>query len=177
MAQLRIVHTWELPEPTLAAARLLVVEAFDGDFSDQAWEHGLGGLHVLLTEGESLVGHAAVVQRRLVHAGRALRCGYVEAVAVRADRRRHGYGGDLVSAIGQILRGAYEIGALSASEEGQRLYERHGWSRWRGPTSALTPQGVVATPADDGGVFVLSISVPLDRDAPLTCDWRDGEVW
>jgi aminoglycoside 2'-N-acetyltransferase I len=36
---------------------------------------------------------------------------------------------------------------------------------------------VVATPGDDGGVFVLPVGVELDPDAGLMCDWRDGDVW
>lgn len=38
-------------------------------------------------EGDALVGHASVIQRRLSIRGRALRTGYVEGVGVRADRR------------------------------------------------------------------------------------------
>jgi aminoglycoside 2'-N-acetyltransferase I len=42
-------------------------------------------------DGDELVGHGAVVMRRLLHDAQALRTGYVEGVAVRADRR----GGDV----------------------------------------------------------------------------------
>jgi aminoglycoside 2'-N-acetyltransferase I len=41
-----------------------------------------------------------------------------------------------------------------------------------------TPDGaVVATPDDDGSVFVLPGAVPLDPAGGLTCDWRDGDLW
>ena len=36
-------------------------------------------MHALASEGDRLVGHGSVVQRRLLHGGRALRTGYVEA--------------------------------------------------------------------------------------------------
>jgi aminoglycoside 2'-N-acetyltransferase I len=49
--------------------------------------------------------------------------------------------------------------------------------RWRGPTSALTPSGIVRTADADGAVFVLQVGVPLDLDGELTSDWRDGDVW
>lgn len=45
---------------------------------DHDWDHALGGLHELAWEGFELVGHASVVGRRLLHAGRTLRVGYVE---------------------------------------------------------------------------------------------------
>jgi aminoglycoside 2'-N-acetyltransferase I len=41
----------------------------------------------------------------------------------------------------------------------------------------LAPTGVVRTPDDDGSVFVLPVSVELDTDEAITCDWRDGDVW
>jgi len=108
---------------------------------------------------------------------RALRTGYVEAVAVRAHRRRRGHGSTVMAAVERIVRGAYELGALGASDEGAALYAARGWRRWEGPTSALTPDGIVRTPDDDGGVFVLPVDAPLDLAGELTCDWRPGEVW
>ena len=41
----------------------------------------------------------------------------------------------------------------------------------------LTPSGMRPTPEDDGCVFVLPVVVDVDPDAPLACDWRDGDVW
>jgi aminoglycoside 2'-N-acetyltransferase I len=52
-----------------------------------------------------------------------------------------------------------------------------GWKRWQGPTSALTPAGVARTEDDDGSVYVLPLTAPLDLAGELTCDWRDGDVW
>jgi aminoglycoside 2'-N-acetyltransferase I len=177
-ATVHTAHTADLDERTRRALRALIDDAFAGDFSDHDWEHALGGVHALAREGSELVGHTSVVQRRLLHGGRALRAGYVEAVAVRSDRRRRGHGAALMAAVERVIRGAYELGALSATVAGARLYESRGWQRWRGPTSALTPAGPVRTPGDDGGVLVLDVGgVPLDLDGELTCDWRDGDVW
>jgi aminoglycoside 2'-N-acetyltransferase I len=36
---------------------------------------------------------------------------------------------------------------------------------------------VVATPDEQGAVYVLPGALPLDRTTALTCDWRDGDVW
>ena len=157
--------------------KALLDDAFAGDFSDDDWEHALGGMHALAFEGGELVGHASVVQRRLLHGGRALRAGYVEGVGVRADRRGRGHGGALMDALEPVLRGAYDLGALGATDDAVRLYEARGWKRWRGPTSALTPGGILRTQDDDGSVYVLQVAIPLDLEAELTCDWRDGDVW
>jgi aminoglycoside 2'-N-acetyltransferase I len=103
--------------------------------------------------------------------------GYVEGVAVREDRRRRGHGGTVMAALERVVGGAYELGALGATDEAVPFYESRGWRRWEGPTSALTPEGVRRTASDDGGVYVLVGHAPLDLDGEITCDWRDGDVW
>jgi aminoglycoside 2'-N-acetyltransferase I len=145
--------------------------------TDDAWDHALGGIHALVWEGEELIGHAALVQRRLLHRGRALRTGYVEGVGVHPDRRREGHGGTMMEALERAVHRAYELGALGSSEEGVGFYAHRGWKRWVGPTSALTPDGIVPTPEEDGWIYVLPASAPLDLSGSLTCDWRQGDVW
>jgi aminoglycoside 2'-N-acetyltransferase I len=173
----RLLHTSDLDNETRAGAYRLVVDAFAGEFSDADWEHALGGMHALIWRHGALIAHAAVIQRRLIHGGTALRCGYVEALAVREDWRGKGLGGAVMDAVEQVVRGGYQIGALSTSDEGQHLYTSRGWLPWRGPTSVLTPAGVTPTPDEDKGVFVLPITAEVDVTAELTCDWRDGDVW
>jgi aminoglycoside 2'-N-acetyltransferase I len=171
-----VAHTAELDAATLTAARELMADAFD-DFTDEDWEHGLGGMHALAWVDGELVGHASVVQRRLLHGGRALRTGYVEAVAVRADRRRRGHGAALMEPLERIIRAAYELGALGATDDGAALYRGRGWVRWEGRLSALTPEGVQRTTEEEGYVYVLPVAAELDLAGELTCDWRDGDVW
>jgi aminoglycoside 2'-N-acetyltransferase I len=171
------MHTSDLDAETFGALRAMLDAAFDGELTEHDWEHCLGGMHALLWEDGEMVGHASVVQRMLLHRGRALRTGYVEAVAVRADRRRHGYGRALMAEADRVVRGAYEIGALAATDEALSFYAACGWQLWRGPTSALTPEGLARTAAADGCVFVLPVSVQVDLAGELTCDWRAGDVW
>jgi aminoglycoside 2'-N-acetyltransferase I len=175
--RVRVAHTADLSAGVLEAVRVLLEDAFDGDFGSCNWDHALGGMHALVLEDGAPVAHASVVQRRLLHGGRALRTGYVEGVAVRADRRGHGRGAAVMEEAERIIREGYELGALGTTEVALPFYAARGWQRWAGPTSALTPDGVVRTPDDDGGIFVLPVTAELDLSAPLTCDWRDGEVW
>ena len=176
MTELRTAHTAELDAATLDAARALLYEVFD-DMTDQDWEHALGGVHALLWEDGELIGHASVIERRLLHGGRALRAGYVEGVGVRADRRRRGHGTAIMETLERVVRGAYDLGALGATDEAADFYEARGWKRWRGPTSVLTPTGIERTEEEDGSVYVLPLVVPLDLSGELTCDWREGDVW
>lgn len=181
MDGLQVAHTAGLDVATLRAVRALLEGVFtddvDGGFAEEDWDHTLGGMHAIVWEDGAPIAHASVVQRRLLHGGRVLRTGYVEAVAVRADRRRRGHGNTVMAAVERVIRGAYEVGALGASDEGMALYQARGWRRWEGPTSALTPDGIVRTPDDDGGIFVLPVGATLDLTGELTCDWRPGEVW
>ncbi|GAC1327211.1 MAG: hypothetical protein NVSMB13_13270 [Mycobacteriales bacterium] len=68
-------HTADIAPATLAAARALLDSVFDGELTDADWEHSLGGIHAVAWAGAELVGHASVIQRRLLHGGRALRAG------------------------------------------------------------------------------------------------------
>src|SRR5258708_12892646 len=86
VAELRTAHTADLDPADLKAARALLDEVFLGEMTDADWEHGLGGMHALVWDGPALIGHGSVIQRRLLHQGRALRAGYVEAVAGRPGR-------------------------------------------------------------------------------------------
>lgn len=169
-------HTADLDTATRRAARALLDGVFE-DMTDADWEHALGGVHVLVREGAELVGHASLVQRRLLHGGRALRTGYVEGVGVRADRRGRGHGATLMAALERVARAAYDLGALSATDVAGAFYAARGWQLEQGPSSALTPAGVVRTPDDDGAIYVLPTAVPLDLSGELTCDWRDADVW
>ncbi|WP_425329046.1 GNAT family N-acetyltransferase [Streptomyces kasugaensis] len=176
MTEVRIAHTADLDTATRNAARSLLYDVFD-DMTAEDWEHALGGLHALIHEDGELIGHASVVQRQLLHGGRALRCGYVEGVGVRADRRGRGHGQALMEALERVVRDAYDLGALGAADEAATFYAARGWQLWRGHSRALTPEGVHRTADEDGFLYVLPTTAPLDLDADLTCDWRNGDLW
>jgi aminoglycoside 2'-N-acetyltransferase I len=176
MTELRTAHTADLGAAELAAVRSLMDAVFDG-VSDDTFDNTLGGVHALILEDGDLIGHGSVVQRRMLHAGRTLRTGYVEGVAVRADRRRQGHGALLMAALERVVRSAYQLGALGASPDGALLYASRGWQLWRGPSSAMTPDGIRRTADKDGIIYVLPVSVPVDVSGELTCDWRPGALW
>jgi aminoglycoside 2'-N-acetyltransferase I len=172
-----VAHTAQLEPAVLEEAHALCVRAFGERFGPDDWNHALGGLHALVRDGGRLVAHGAVVARVLLHGGRTLRTGYVEAVAVDPDARRQGHGSTVMAALEDVIRRAYDLGALAASDAGAALYGGRGWTRWRGPTSALTPDGVRRTPDEDGGVWVLPVTAQLDPDGEITCDWRADDLW
>jgi len=173
---IRTAHTADLDPASLAGARALLYAVFD-DMTESDWEHSLGGIHALAWDGPDLVGHAAVIQRRILHGGVALRTGYIEGVGVRSDRRRKGIGAALMEPLEDVIRKAYDIGALAATDEALPFYASRGWQPWNGPAFALTPGGVVRTADADDCIFVLPNRTQLDTSGELTCDWRDGDAW
>lgn len=181
-SRLILCHTAELAPDELAAVRGLLDAAFD-DFSDTDWSHGLGGMHALVVGGaggDDVLAHGSLVMRRLLVGGRSLRCGYVEAVATAPQHRRAGHASTVMTAL-EGLAPAYDLLALSSSDQAQALYAGRGWLPWRGPSSVMTPDGTRATPEEDDAIRVLvpagSPHGDLDLDAPISCDWRDGDVW
>lgn len=177
MVELRTAHTADLSAGEQQAIRVLLDEAFTECFTDDDHEHVLGGMHALAWEGRELVGHGSVVMRRLVHGDRALRVGYVEGVAVRADRRRRGHGATVMGALERVVRRAYEMGALSTSDEAATFYAARGWQPWTGTASVIAPGGLERTEEEEGGIYVLPVSAVLTPDGDLACDWRNGDVW
>jgi aminoglycoside 2'-N-acetyltransferase I len=173
----RLVHTCDLDGETRHRVRHMVSAAFAGDFTDVDWDHTLGGMHALIWHRGAIIAHAAVVQRRLLHRGEALRCGYVEAVAVREDFRGRGLAHALLDGAEQVIRGAYQIGATSSPPGARRVFTGRGWLAWQGPAWVLSPDGRARTPERDGTVSVLPLAVDVDTSADLTCDWRMGSVW
>jgi aminoglycoside 2'-N-acetyltransferase I len=176
VTDVRLAHTADLDAATLAAAHDLLHGVFD-DLTPADWDNALGGIHALAYDHGELVGHASLIQRRLIHGGRALRAGYVEGVGVRAGHRRRGHATAMMAGLERIARAAYELGALGATDEAVPFYTGRGWKLWQGPSSVLTPDGIKRTPDEDGCIYVLETSVPLDLSGDLTCDWRDGDAW
>src|SRR5262249_56614670 len=106
VADLRVAHTADLDSATIKAARALLDDVFAGEVTDDDWEHALGGMHALVWEGPALIGHASVIQRRLLHHGRAPCAGYGESVRGRAARPARRAGGRMVAAVRRGLGGS-----------------------------------------------------------------------
>lgn len=172
-----VVPTEALSGAIHASARALMHAAFEGDFSDDDWAHALGGWHALIIEDGEVVAHAAVVPRTLTIGDRAVRAGYVEAVAVVPARQRRGLGSRVMRALDDVLRREFEAGVLSTGE--WPFYEALGWERWQGPSFVRRTGGVERTADDDEGLMVKDgwAGDPLDRTAPITCEDRAGDAW
>ncbi len=175
------MRTDDLSTVEVAAIRALLWSAFHDDgggFTEADWEHTIGGTHVVLDEDGAILAHASVVARVLSIAGAPLRTGYVEGVATQPERQHEGLATAVMGAVNQHVDTTFELGALSTGLP--TFYERLGWLRWRGPTFVRLHDGnVIRTPEDDGGILVRPTPTtgPVDPAAPISCEWRQGDVW
>jgi aminoglycoside 2'-N-acetyltransferase I len=179
--RLRRLATDELTPGEVAQIRSVLDAAFWDDeeerFTDDDWDHAVGGLHVVLDIAGEIVAHGSVVERALEIDHRPVRTGYVEAVATAPGRQARGYGTRVMREIGDEIRARFELGALGTGSQG--FYERLGWETWVGPSSVRTPEGEHRTPDEDGYIMILRTpsTPPLERGAPISCEWRPGDVW
>jgi aminoglycoside 2'-N-acetyltransferase I len=174
-----------LPSDELGPERVTVLrelfraawEADEKGFTDDDWDHAVGGTHFILEQGETIMAHASVVERELDTGGRRLATGYVEAVATRPTHQGRGYGSAVMGEVNRYVDHAFELGGLGTGRIS--FYRRLGWVVWKGPTFVRTDSGLVRTADEDGYVLVrlTPTSPELDLSAPISCDWRQGDVW
>jgi aminoglycoside 2'-N-acetyltransferase I len=146
-------------------------------FTDEDLDHALGGVHFVIDAEGAIVAHASVVGRELHTAGHRLATGYVEGVATLPEHRRRGHASAIMEEVGEHIDRTFALGALGTGLHA--FYGRLGWTRWKGPTLVRTDAGIVPTPEEDGYVLVrlTPTSPELDLTAPISCDWRPGDVW
>lgn len=179
--RIRQLRTEDLAAAEVAAVRELLWAAFaeedDGAFTEDDWQHSTGGMHFVLDLDGRIVSHASVVERDLHVGAKPVRTGYVEAVATAVDQQRRGYGTAVMRVVNKYIARYFDLGGLGTGS--QSFYERLGWLIWRGPSSVRTTNGPERTADDDGYILVLKTpsSPALDLSAPISCEWRPGDVW
>ena len=178
---LRRVPTAELAPSEIGEIRALLAAAFGSDeherFTDDDWDHAVGGIHFVLSVNAAVLAHASVVERELHVGDHRLRTGYVEAVSTASGHQGAGLGSLVMADVTAYVRERFELGALGTGR--WTFYERLGWQRWAGPSSVRVGDTTRPTPDDDGFILVLLTrsSPPLDPASPISCDWRPGDVW
>jgi aminoglycoside 2'-N-acetyltransferase I len=101
---------------------------------------------------------------------------YIELVATDPASQGNGYASMLLRALVSKLT-KHDIAGLSPSAES--FYARLGWELWRGPLFVRTEAGIESSPEDEEVMILRLPRTPahLDLDAPLSVEWRPGEVW
>jgi aminoglycoside 2'-N-acetyltransferase I len=180
VATVRSLTSEDLLPAEVAALHVLFGAAWREDpesFTDEDWDHALGGVHFILEEDGAILAHASVVARELHTSGRRLATGYVEAVATLPIHQRRGHGTAVMREVDEYIDQTFQLGALGTGSHA--FYERLGWVAWKGPTFVRTDSGLIRTGEEDGQILVrlTPTSPELDLSAPISCNWRPGDVW
>lgn len=178
--RLEVVHADRLDRATRAAIIALCEAAYGEDFT-RVFDDFPAATHVLARDDSgAIVSHAEWVTRWLQPAGHPpLRTAYIEAVATAPPRQRRGLATAVLQHAASVLRSdpTWQIAALSPSDAA--FYIRLGWELWEGPLAIRRGDEVEASPPDEQVMILRLPPTPegLDPSAPLTAEWRPGELW
>jgi aminoglycoside 2'-N-acetyltransferase I len=132
--------------------------------------------HVLGTYNGLLVSHALWVTRYVQVGTRpVLKTAYVEAVATEKAYRNRGFATAIMKRLACEIQD-YDLAALSPFSAA--YYQRLGWELWQGPLSIRTENGLLPSPTEEQVMILRLAGTPdLDLSAPISVEWREGEVW
>jgi aminoglycoside 2'-N-acetyltransferase I len=177
MSKMVTAWTRDLTDEALASTVTLLEAAFEESF-ESYWNDIGPARHFMVVSHGNLLAHACVVDRELHTQGHELKTGYVEGVATWPELQGRSHATTAMRAVNVFISENHQLGGLSTG--GHAFYERLGWEPWRGPTYIRRVDGSLQrTGADDGTVMVLRTprTPPLDPSAPISAEWRPGELW
>ena len=171
---IEVTSAESLSPATNAAIISLCNEAYEEELSS-LFATFISPTHVMAYLGDVLVSHAMWVTRWLQPGTLPLlRTAYVEMVATAPAYQGQGFGTAVMQRLAAEIQD-FELGGLSTGSSG--FYARLGWQSWRGPLFIRTDTGVLPV-LDDSMMFLRLPKTPaLDVTAPLSAEWRAGELW
>ena len=170
----RVVKHPDLSGDEKAEILRLCSAVFKRDYTPYMGTFG-GATHVLLRRQGLLVSHALWVTRWLqCGASAPMRTAYVEAVGTSEQHRNQSYATTVMKRLAEKIRD-FDLAALTTGIPD--FYAKLGWQNWRGPLFIRTPEGLTPTPKHRAMVLFTRNTPPLELDAPLSAEWREGDLW
>lgn len=112
----------------------------------------------------------------LVKHGIAFLSAFVDQIVIQSANRQ-GIGRELMSMTNTIINNCYQLGLLSASDEGFHLYQSLGWKVWKGTLFELCQGAYIRSEGEEGGVMGWSRDNSVEFTESLYCDFRGGDQW
>lgn len=167
----------EEPLPTeISTIRSLLVDAFEGDFSESDWEHTCSGVRFLGLADDKIISHGAIITRRMWINQTEYHVGYLEGIAVRPDLWRRGFGSKLIMEMTQYCEANFPISLLSTGEKD--FYSRFGWKDFAGKSYVKHSGELIRTEEDDDSLMYLIGKSPITEPLhQLICEARTGDPW
>lgn len=173
--QLKVVNSESLPDADRSTIISLCNRAYEEDL-EPLFNTFMTATHALGYYAQFLVSHAMWVNRWLqIGTNPVMHTAYIEMVATEKTYRSRGFVTAIMKCVADEIQD-FDLGALSPFSVA--YYERLGWELWRGPLFIRTDSGLIRTPRD-GDVMILRLprTPNLDVNAPLSAEWREGELW
>lgn len=165
----------DLSEQELADIIALCSRAYSVDYRTFL-DTFIESTHVIGYYEGMIVSHALWITRWL-QAGDSplMRTAFIEAVATEEAYRKKSFASTVMSRIAKEITD-FDIGGLCTGSPD--FYSRLGWKVWRG-LLFTRKDGELNPSVEDASVMVLPLpNTPvLDLSAPLSIEWREGEVW
>ena len=156
--------------------RTLLHDAFDGDFSEEDWQHTFGGTRFLGFVDDNLVAHGAVVERPMRINDIEMKVGYIEGVAVSPEYWRKGFGSLLMSEITSFCKSELAVSMLSTDEH--LFYLNHDWQIFDGKSYVLVDEIEVRSEDEDAGLmYLLGLNEGTQVPRKAVCNARGGDAW
>ena len=172
--EIQLTRSEALPADLEAEILAMCSRAYEEDL-EPLFRTFTGATHVVAFMQGSIVSHAMWVTRWLQPGdGALLRTAYVEMVATDPHFERCGYASAVMQRLAESITD-FDLGALCPAEPG--LYAKLGWVFWRGPLYIRDRDRLVQTADERVMVLPLAHTPTLDLDAPLSAEWREGELW
>ena len=160
----------------LLAIKNLLLDAYEGDFSEEDWRHTYGGARFLGTVNSEIVSHGAVVPREILINDQRFLVGYLEGIAVASKVQGQGIGSQLLSTISEFCASRYQISMLSTDEF--NFYSNFGWKQFKGKSGVFIDDQVILTPDEDEGLMYLIGKAGFSQEILTAyCDPRAGDHW
>jgi aminoglycoside 2'-N-acetyltransferase I len=172
---IKVKKNGDLSEKELADIIALCSRAFNVDYRIFL-NVFIGATHVIGYYKEVMVSHALWITRRLqVQDRQLMRTAYVEGVATDGPYRNRGFASAVMKKLAEEIIN-YDIGGLCTGVP--NVYSSLGWEVWQG--HLFTRKDGKLIPSREGAsvmVLLLPNTPELDLSAPLSIEWREGEVW
>ncbi len=170
-------ETSEASPDFLSELRNLLDAAFGDSFSNDDWDHGLGGRHFALLQEAHLVAYCTVVPRTIYVEEKPYSCGYLENVASAPDKRHRGLASAVVREANAYISASFEMGGLSTSKHD--FYSKLGWKVWLGPTFVKSGNTWRSSEGENGGIMIFETGPMsnLNLHHKIACEERPGDDW
>ncbi len=107
--------------------------------------------------------------------GSQLRPQHFEAVATDKTFRRRGFAQAVMERVVEEIQD-FDLGGLSPFSVD--YYQRLGWELWRGPLFIRTERSLEPSPEyEEVMIYRFPKTPKLDLSAPLSAEWREGQLW